>query len=92
MFVDELTCGDTFMVTQFCVENVPVILRWGWQRNYSCFFDWNKNLAHFQGASNKLWVPLCQPLKDRASNPITTLDKELTTTTKDNKSTPLPST
>ena len=75
MFVDELMCGDTFMVTQSCLQDVPMILGWRWQHNYNCFFNWRKNLAHCQSDNNRIWVPLCPLSKDGVSDPTTNLEK-----------------
>ena len=62
VFVDELTCGDKFLVTQAGLQDVPIILGRTEQRKHNCFFNWEKKLVHCQSADNKLWVPLQQPM------------------------------
>ena len=69
VFVDELTCGDKFFVTQARLQDVPIILSRTWQRKHNCFFNWEKKLVDCQSANNKLWVPLQQPMQDLVECP-----------------------
>ena len=48
LFVNELTCGDKFIVTQACMQGIPLILGRAWQMHHNCFFNWEKRLAHCQ--------------------------------------------
>ena len=88
VFVDELTCGDKFFVTQVGLQDVPIILGKTWQRKHNCFFNWEKKLFHCQSTNNKLWVPLQQPTLDLVECPSKDQQdvKDLTTkkTIKDN--------
>ena len=48
VFVDELSYGDKFFVTQSDLQDVSVILGRAWQKKYNCFFNWKNNLVHCQ--------------------------------------------
>ena len=61
VFVDELSCGDKFFVTQSDLQDVSIILQRAWQKKFNCFFNWKNNLVHCQSADHQLWIPLqCQ--------------------------------
>ena len=69
IFVDELSCGDKFFVTQVGLQDVPIILGRTWQRKHNCFFNWEKKPVHYQSANNKLLVPLQQLMLDLVECP-----------------------
>ena len=50
MFVNEVTCGDKFFVTQAGMQDVPIILGRSWQRRHNCFFNWERKLVHCQSS------------------------------------------
>ena len=82
VFVDELTCGDKFFVTQAGLQDVPIILGRTWQRKHNCFFNWEKKLVHCQSTDNKLWVPLQQPMPNLVECPNKDEEKPEAMTTK----------
>ena len=46
VFVDELSCGDKFFVTQADLQDVSIILGRTWQKRYNLFFNQKNNLVH----------------------------------------------
>ena len=58
MFVNELTCGDEFLVTQSGLQDTPLILGRAWQIRHNCFFNWAKRLVHCQSGINEQWLTL----------------------------------
>ena len=61
VYVDKLSYGDKFIVTQSDLQDVSIILGRNWQKKYNCLFNWKNNLVHCQSEDHQLWVPLqCQ--------------------------------
>ena len=58
LFVNELMCGDKFIVTQMGMQDIPLILGRAWQMRYNCFLNWERKLVHCQSGRNKQWVTL----------------------------------
>ena len=58
LYVNELTCGDKFFVTQAGMQDIPLILGRAWQKRHNCFFNWERRLVHCQSGVNKQWLTL----------------------------------